>query len=99
MDLGLDGNVALVAASSSGLGKASAKALAREGAHVVINGRDEQRLADAAEEIRAVASGTVVTQPGDLTDPTDVETLVSRPIEEFGGLDHLVTSAGGPTPM
>ena len=99
MDLGLAGNTALVTASSSGLGKASAKALAREGANVVINGRDEQRLADAAEEIRTVASGDVVTQPGDLTNPADVERLASRPVEEFGGLDHLVTSAGGPPPM
>lgn len=99
MDLGLDGHVALVTASSSGLGKASAKALAREGAHVVINGRDEQRLDDAAEEIRAVASGEVIAQQGDLTEPGDIEALVSRPIEEFGRLDHLVTSAGGPTPM
>ncbi|WP_254525890.1 SDR family oxidoreductase [Natrinema caseinilyticum] len=99
MDLGLDGHVALVTASSSGLGKAAATALAREGANVVINGRDETRLAEAAEEIRAVASGEVVAQPGDLTDPEDIETLVSRPLEEFGRLDHLVTSAGGPTPM
>ncbi|MFC4360373.1 SDR family oxidoreductase [Halobium salinum] len=96
MDLEIDGNVALVTASSSGLGKASARALAREGANVVINGRDEERLEEAAEEIRADATGEVVTQAGDLTDPDDVETLVERTVDEFGGLDHLVTSAGGP---
>lgn len=99
MDLGLDGNVALITASSSGLGKASAKSLAREGANVVINGRDEQRLADAAEEIRTVASGKIIAQPGDLTDPNDVDMLISKVLKEFQGLDHLVTSAGGPTPM
>jgi 3-oxoacyl-[acyl-carrier protein] reductase len=96
MDLEIDGNAALVTASSSGLGKASARALAREGANVVINGRDEERLAEAAEEIHADATGEVVTQAGDLTDPDDVETLVETAVEEFGGLDHLVTSAGGP---
>jgi len=96
MDLAIDGNAALVTASSSGLGKASAKALAREGADVVINGRDEDRLADALEEIEAVASGEVVAQSGDLTDPDDIETLVERTVDEFGTIDHLVTSAGGP---
>jgi 3-oxoacyl-[acyl-carrier protein] reductase len=96
MDLAIDGNAALVTASSSGLGKASARALAREGANVVINGRDEERLAETAEEIHADATGEVVTQAGDLTDPDDVETLVETAVEEFGGLDHLVTSAGGP---
>jgi 3-oxoacyl-[acyl-carrier protein] reductase len=96
MDLEIDGNAALVTASSSGLGKASARALAREGANVVINGRDEERLAEAAEGIHADATGEVVTQAGDLTDPDDVETLVETAVEEFGGLDHLVTSAGGP---
>lgn len=99
MDLGLDGTVGLVTASSSGLGKASAKALAREGANVVINGRNERKLNAAAEEIRTVASGEVITEPGDITDPEDVDAIASRPIEEFGRLDHLVTSAGGPTPM
>jgi len=96
MDLAIDGNAALVTASSSGLGKASAKALAREGADVVINGRDEDRLADALEEIEAVASGEVVAQSGDLTDPDDIETLVERTVDEFGTINHLVTSAGGP---
>ena len=51
MDLDIEGNAALVTASSSGLGKASATALAREGADVVINGRDEDRLAEAKAEI------------------------------------------------
>jgi len=96
MDLQIDGNAALVTASSSGLGKASAKALAREGVDVVINGRDEERLAEAKDEVEAVATGEVVAQPGDLTDADDVETLVETTVDEFGGLDHLVTSAGGP---
>ncbi|MCD2201222.1 SDR family oxidoreductase [Halobacterium sp. KA-4] len=96
MDLAIDGNAALVTASSSGLGKASAKALAREGADVVINGRDEDRLADAREEIADVATGEVVAQQGDLTDADDVEALVETTVEEFGTIDHLVTSAGGP---
>jgi 3-oxoacyl-[acyl-carrier protein] reductase len=96
MNLELNGDVALVTASSSGLGKASATALAREGADVVINGRDEDKLAEAKEEISDVAEGTVVTQPADLTDADDIETLVNTAVDEFGGLDHLVTSAGGP---
>ena len=96
MDLRIDGNAALVTASSSGLGKASAKALAREGVNVVINGRDEEQLADAKEEIEAVAEGDVVAQSGDLTDADDVKTLVETTVDEFGTIDHLVTSAGGP---
>jgi len=97
MDLDLAGEAALVTASSSGLGKASATALAREGADVVINGRDEGRLEAAAEEVRETAAGTVVPVAGDLTDREAVEGLVERTVDEFGGLDHLVTSAGGPT--
>ncbi|WP_353633893.1 SDR family oxidoreductase [Halobacterium sp. NMX12-1] len=96
MDLEIDGNAALVTASSSGLGKASAKALAREGVNVVVNGRDEDRLADARDEIAEVAEGDVVAQPGDLTDADDIEALVETTVEEFGTIDHLVTSAGGP---
>ncbi|QAU11614.1 SDR family oxidoreductase [Halorubrum sp. BOL3-1] len=96
MDLQIDGNAALVTASSSGLGKASAKALAREGADVVINGRDEDRLAAAKEEVDAVGTGEVVAQPADLTDADEVAALVEATVDEFGGIDHLVTSAGGP---
>ena len=96
MDLNIEGNAALVTASSSGLGKASAKALAREGVDVVINGRDEERLDEAKSEIEEVATGEVVAQPGDLTDEDDVATLVETTVDEFGRLDHLVTSEGGP---
>jgi 3-oxoacyl-[acyl-carrier protein] reductase len=96
MDLELTGNAALVTASSSGLGKASAMALAREGANVVVNGRDEERLREAVEEIEAVATGEVIGQPADLTSEDDIRGLVETTVDEFGGLDHLVTSAGGP---
>jgi 3-oxoacyl-[acyl-carrier protein] reductase len=96
MHLEIDGDAALVSASSSGLGKASARALAREGADVLINGRDEARLAAAREEIEAVATGDVVAQAGDITDPAETNALVETAVAKFGGLDHLVTSAGGP---
>lgn len=96
MDYGIDGNTALVAASSSGLGKASAKALARQGANVVINSRNEERLEEALADVRAVAEGDVLAVPGDLTSAEDIERLVDRTVEEFGSIDHLVTNAGGP---
>ena len=96
MDLELDGTSALVTASSSGLGKASAESLAREGANVVVNGRDEQQLADTVDELDAVGDGHVVGVQGDLTEKADIEHLVERTVEEFGGIDTLVTSAGGP---
>lgn len=96
MDLQIDGNVALVTASSSGLGKASATALAREGANVVINGRTEEQLQTAKTEIEAVGTGNVRSIAGDITDSDDITALVEQTVEEFGRLDHLVTSAGGP---
>lgn len=96
MDLEIEGNTALVTASSSGLGKASATALAREGVNVVVNGRNEDRLTEAVAEIEAEATGEIVGIAADLTDEDDVTDLVERTVAEFGGLDHLVTSAGGP---
>ncbi|WP_435157049.1 SDR family oxidoreductase [Haladaptatus sp. DFWS20] len=96
MDLAIEGNTALVTASSSGLGKASAKALAREGANVVLNGRTQESLDVAVEEVRAVATNEVIGVQADLTDADDIERVVQTTVSEFGGLDHLVTSAGGP---
>ena len=96
MDLNLAGNAAVVTASSSGLGKAAARALAEEGVDVVINGRDEERLAEAVADLRETATGEVIGQRGDIGVAEDVDALVDRCVDEFGRLDHLVTSAGGP---
>jgi len=95
MDLGVAGETAIVTASSSGLGKASATALAREGANVVICSRSRDNLDEAAADIEAVADGTVLSVQADITDHDDVEALVQATVEEFGGVDHVVTSAGG----
>lgn len=96
MDYQLSGDAALVAASSSGLGKGAAKALAAEGVDVVVNGRDEDKLDRAVAEIREVATGAVVGQAADITDTDECEALVDLAVDELGRLDHLVTSAGGP---
>jgi len=98
MDLGISGNAALVTASSRGLGKAAAIGLVREGVDVAINGRDEATLEATATELReeATADARVVPVAADLTDPDDITTLVETTVDEFGRLDHLVTSAGGP---
>lgn len=96
MDLQIQGNTALVTASSDGLGKASAAALAEEGANVVINGRNQEKLDAAVAELEERGAGSVIGHQGDITDGNDVSALVERTVEEFGGIDHLVTSAGGP---
>lgn len=95
MDLGLDGNAALVTASSRGLGFASAKALAREGANVTICGTSEAALDEAAAELSELGGGGVVARQADVTDRDDVFDLVDVTVEAYGGLDHVVTSAGG----
>ena len=95
MDLHLDGDTALVTASSAGLGNASARALAREGANVTICGRDADRLADAEAAFKGL-DGDVLALEADITDPKDISAIVEATVEEFGALDHVVTSAGGP---
>jgi NAD(P)-dependent dehydrogenase (short-subunit alcohol dehydrogenase family) len=95
MELQLDGNAALVTASSSGLGLASAIALARGGAHVTICGRDEERLETAKRQLETSGDGQVIARSADITDPDDVADLVETTVDAYGGLDHLVTSAGG----
>ncbi len=96
MDLGLRGKVAVVAAASSGLGKASALALAQEGANVAICGRDEKRLLQAAEEIRKATPVDVLPVVADVTVREDVERFVHAAVERWGRVDILVTNAGGP---
>lgn len=97
MDLGLDDTAALVTASSSGLGKASAVALAREGADVAICARNAERLETARREVNEAGSGDVLAVQADVTDPDEIDALLEEVTGDFGGLDHLVTSAGTPT--
>jgi NAD(P)-dependent dehydrogenase (short-subunit alcohol dehydrogenase family) len=96
MDLELDGNAALCTAATSGLGLASATALAENGADVAVCGRDADRLGGAREQLQATGDGDVLAVQADITDAGDVERVVDETVEAFGGLDHLVTSAGGP---
>jgi 3-oxoacyl-[acyl-carrier protein] reductase len=96
VDLGLDGKVAVVAASSKGLGKASALALAGEGARVTICARTEADLEAAAEEIRRETHGEVLAVPADLTKAEDIQRVVAATVRRFGGVDVLVNNSGGP---
>ncbi|MGD0985165.1 MAG: SDR family oxidoreductase [Acidimicrobiales bacterium] len=95
MDLGLRGRVAVVAASSKGLGRAAADALADEGVGLVISARGKEALANAEAALKS--RGTeVVGIRADVTDPSTPEHLVSAAVEHFGRLDIVVANAGGP---
>lgn len=94
MDLGIQGRHAIVAASSAGLGLACATSLAREGVHVVLNGRDQDRLEAAAAALRTETSVTVLAVAGDVADPATRAALVTA----FPQPDILVTNNGGPPP-
>jgi 3-oxoacyl-[acyl-carrier protein] reductase len=92
MDLGLTGQVALVAAASRGLGKAVARAFAAEGAYVAICGRDRDLLKAAAAEI----GGETLAVQADVSSAEDVEQFVQSTADRFGRIDVLVNNAGGP---
>ncbi len=96
--MGLQDKVALVAASSKGLGRAIAYGLAKEGARVAICARGEEALAQTAAEIERATGSPVLAMVADLTKKQNIENLVARVVEEFGRLDILVTNAGGPPP-
>jgi short-subunit dehydrogenase len=87
------GSRAIVTGASSGIGRALAVELARQGASIVATARREDRLAELAKEITA-AGGTVATVVGDVTDPVTRFKLVEAARERFGGLDILVNNAG-----
>jgi 3-oxoacyl-[acyl-carrier protein] reductase len=93
VELGLGDKRAVVAASSSGLGLGTARALAAEGCRVVTNGRDEARLTEATTSV----PGAVAVQ-GDVGTVEGAERFLAQATEELGGVDILVTNAGGPPP-
>ena len=90
MELGLRGRTAIVCGASSGMGLATAEALVDEGAHVAMFARRRDVLEPEAERIGALSVR------GDLTNPRDLERLVDRTLEAFGGIDILVNNGGGP---
>jgi 3-oxoacyl-[acyl-carrier protein] reductase len=94
MDLGLQGRKALVCASSSGLGLACARALAREGAVVTLNGRNSERLKAARSDIERVTGRPVHAIVADLGEPRDRAKLLATCAQT----DILVNNNGGPPP-
>lgn len=96
MDLGLKNRVALVAASSRGLGKAIALQLSREGARVVICARNQERLFKARDEIAAETGGTVRAFLVDVRNRKMVKEMVEQVVDELGTVEILVCNAGGP---
>jgi len=90
VDLGLSGTTAIVCGASSGMGLATAEALAREGANVAMFARRRDVLEREADRIGALAVR------GDVTDPADLKRLVDRTVTAFGGIDILVNNSGGP---
>lgn len=95
MDTGLSGKVAVVTAASAGLGKAVATAFGAEGANVVMCSRSQERVEAAAADVRD-RGADVLALEADVTRPEDIERLFSAAVERFGGVDVLVTNAGGP---
>lgn len=96
MDLGLKDRVAIVAASSQGLGKAVALGLAREGAKLALCARTDAALQKTAAEIRAETGVDVMAQAIDVTDYEQVRRFVADTAARFGRLDICVANAGGP---
>ncbi|WP_089114747.1 SDR family oxidoreductase [Streptomyces sp. SS07] len=94
MDLGLKDRVYIVTGATRGLGNATARALAADGAKVIITGRDEK----SAEEAAAELGGDVLGLAADNADPSAAQRLVDTARERFGRLDGILVSVGGPAP-
>jgi 3-oxoacyl-[acyl-carrier protein] reductase len=98
MDLGIQDKVALVAASSSGLGKAVALRLSKEGAKLAICARNENNVFKARDRIAAETGGIVQAYTTDVTRNDQVEHMVADIMSTLGSIDILVCNAGGPPP-
>lgn len=98
MDLMLESKRALVGGASKGLGYAVARSLLREGAAVVIAARSDEALEQAVERLAEETGKRPIAVRADLTEPGDRERLVERALSELGGVDLLLSNAGGPPP-
>jgi 3-oxoacyl-[acyl-carrier protein] reductase len=96
MDLGLKDKRAFIAGSSRGLGYATALTLAREGCCVVLNSREEEKVKASAETIFHETGTQAYGVAGDVSEASTAERLINSAVESLGGLDILITNAGGP---
>lgn len=96
MDLGLDGKVALIAGASRGLGKSIANVLGGEGAKLSLCSRTKESLDETAATIAERQGVEVLAHPADVTREEEVSAWIEASVERFGGIDVLVTNAGGP---
>jgi 3-oxoacyl-[acyl-carrier protein] reductase len=96
MESGLRNRVAVIAASSQGIGRATAAAFAAEGCRVGMCARTREKLEAAAQEIRNQSGADIFTQAVDVTDAAAVHSFVDAVADKFGGVDVCVTNAGGP---
>lgn len=96
MDLQLRGRVAAVAAASSGLGKATALELAKEGARVAICSRGQDRIRQAAQELAEVSGSEIFPIAADVSTKAGCNHFIAEATNHYGGLDILITNAGGP---
>lgn len=98
MDLGIAGRVALVAASSKGLGFAAARQLAAEGVHLSVCSRDAGAIERAAQQLRDEGGSEVFSMVADVTDAEQMTRWVAATVKHFGRLDILVANGPGPAP-
>ncbi len=89
----LHGKVALVTGAGSGIGEASARTLAAQGAHVALVSRTREELEQVAADLEAAGAQALVV-PGDVSEEDDVRRMVSATVKRFGGLDVVVANAG-----
>ena len=100
MDFGIQGKVALVTASSAGMGRSIAHALAKEGSNVVLFARSAEKLQGVADELMHEYGVRALPVAGSMLDAADVSTLAQVVQDQFGGLDILVlNTARAPNPL
>jgi NAD(P)-dependent dehydrogenase (short-subunit alcohol dehydrogenase family) len=97
MDLGLTGKVAMITGASTGIGRATALAFAREGARVAICARTESTLGEAGRDIERETKAEVLAVRADVTVKSDIENFVAATVKRFGSVDILVNNADSVT--
>lgn len=89
----LDGKVAIITGSTSGMGRASAEMFGKEGAKVVVVGRNEERANEVVDKIKS-EGGEAIYVIADMTNPDDLQNIVDKTVQEYGTVDVLFNNAG-----